>query len=86
MAKAKREFKIVYDTDGNFLGVEAPGKDRRISPEQAKLVSAHALAAAGVSPDEYSVLNSESIETKLIDTPGKSICCIVHGGRLFCWC
>lgn len=40
-----------------------------------------------ITPDEAGTIVGMRPDTiMLVDKPGKSICCIMHGGRLYCWC
>jgi hypothetical protein len=75
---AMNEVKLVFNVaNGECIGVDPPpdkaGNPRpRIAPDDA----ADIPDAAELSPDKV----------VLIDKKDYSICCIIHGGRLYCWC
>lgn len=79
MSDPNKEFKLVYKTDGTFVGVEPPGQG---------LVSADKFLSIDESREEWPVDNdyqtTEAIG--LIHWPGTSVCCITVHSKRYCWC
>jgi len=80
MSKTSK-FKVVYNTDGEFVRVEPP-KNHSLKVESGQPL-------VHLSSTEAGELSLRTVETfELVHKPGKgkSVCCIIHLGRLYCWC
>ncbi len=67
----KTHFAVYYDENGDVIGVEGPGGK---PIERARL-------------SEKPLQNVDGLTcTLVINKPGRSPCCIVHGEWEWCWC
>jgi len=93
--KADDVFKLVFNTDGEFVDVEPPQKKTlRFGPVPITRLDCKQLRDKNITLPDGSkhsfedLLGVGNIEMKLliVNAPGKSICGGSCGGRAFCWC
>ncbi len=75
------EIKVKFSCDdGSFQGVEVDvGCGSKVNAVQMSEADAEALIKGCFHFAQLEII-------QLIHKPDKSVCCIIHGGKPFCWC
>jgi|LGOV01.1.fsa_nt_gb hypothetical protein len=95
MGKKEDVFKLIFNTEGDFVDVEPPkGKELKFGPTSIARLSFNELRDPNITLPDGSKSSFEelmatgNIEMKLliINAPGRSICGGSCGGIAFSWC
>jgi hypothetical protein len=92
--KANDVFKLVFNTDGEFVGVDPPpGRTLKFGPVPIGRLSFNELRDPNITLEDgdYSfedllVTGNIKMKITLLNAPGKSICGGDCGGWAFSWC
>jgi hypothetical protein len=79
MSNLTAQFKLVYQMDGTFIGVEPPGQPLVPEKDFPSIDDSRKMW-----PLDNDYQTTESID--FIHWPGTSVCCIVVHGKRYCWC
>ena len=75
------EFAVVFSkSDGSISRIIGPDGTEIVGVPIAEEV----LKGNGLST--LDLMASQTTQIQFLHSPNRSVCCIVHMGRLFCWC
>ena len=95
MGKKEDVFKLVFNTDGEFVDVEAPlGRKLKFGPKIIGGLSFNELRGKNITLEDGSdhsfedllVAGNITMNITLVNAAGRSICGGSCGGWAFCWC
>lgn len=81
MIENDNEFGVVFNrSDGRILRVYGPdGSEVKSARLTEKVLQKNDLSS-------LDLIASQTGQIQFIHNPERSVCCIVHMGRLYCWC